>query len=163
MFSSYRPAFLMAVATLVVGAAQPVMAAEVTDACSLFTKAEFDAARGTPSYTAPEAVGSDAICGFDGGQVYLYSGPDSQAQWESTFKLFNLRDVDKVAVEGVGDSAYAFYTKPQNQYQRADAFVVFSVGAHTAAVGVQASKGQPGESVHDQALALARLAAGRLE
>jgi hypothetical protein len=81
----------------------------------------------------------------------------------SHLKLFNLGEVAKVPVEGVGDSAYAFYTKPQNPYQRADAFVVFSVGEHTAAIGVQAPKGQPGESVHDKAVALAQLAAGRLE
>lgn len=150
-------------AVLLICAPQRLMAAKDIDACSLFTKAEFDAVRGTPSYAEPSAVGSDAICGYDGGQVFLYSGPNAKAQWEATLKSFNLDDVAKVAVEGVGDSAYAFYTKPQNQYQRADAFVVFSVGEHTAAVGVQAPKGQPGESVHDKAVALAQKAAARLD
>jgi hypothetical protein len=83
MLSTHRP-FLIAIAVLIVCIPPNSLSAEVTDACSLFTKAEFDAVRGTPSYAEPAAVGSDAICGYDGGQVYLYSGPTAQAQWEAT-------------------------------------------------------------------------------
>ena len=137
------------------------LGAEIVQACSLLTKDEFAQVLGRPAFTEPDGE-MTGVCGYDGGQVLLYPGPNSQAAWEGTLKAFGYENAERVPVEGVGESAYAFYVKPKDEYQDASAFVVFVVGDFTVAVSVNADNGQAGETVHDKAVTLAKMAAAKV-
>ena len=158
MLCSSKGAFWFGLALCV--ALAPIGAyADSIEPCSLLTKEEF--AQGGPTYSDPGAMGSS--CSYEDGVVYVFSGPNAQAALDSLLPELGYEESGKVLVEGVGDSAFAFYAKAPNQYVGAHAVVVFSRGEHRVVLGVEAEDGQPGESVHDRAVALARLAAERLK
>ena len=152
--------FSAALVVVVVGI-ELARAAEEPQACSLLTKDEFAQVLARPTYGEPDGE-MTGVCGYDGGQVLLYSGPNSQSAWEGTLKAFGYENAERIPIEGVGESAYAFYTTPQNEYQDASAFVVFVIGEYTVAVSVDAENGQSGATVHEKAVTLAKLAAERL-
>jgi hypothetical protein len=157
MEQSSKPKFL-AVFTLY-AALGPISAYADTPGPCLLTKEEF--AQGKPTYSDPGLAGSS--CSYEDGVIYYYSGPNAQAPWESILAKLGEGGSEKVAVEGIGDSAYAFYAPAPNKYVGAHTVIGFSKGEHRVVLAVEADDGQPGQSVHDKAVTLARLAADKLK
>lgn len=134
---------------------------ETVDACALITNDEFSQVVGERFYSEPIATPGSVFsaCDYDGwGTVLLYPGPDSQSQWEKGLASLQLAKPDRVNVDGIGDSAYAVYTQPESESRPTYAVVVVAVGERTIVVTLDTDD-QPGESGHDKAVALARIAA----
>jgi hypothetical protein len=141
---------------------------EVTalDPCSLLTKAEVEQTLGIEVFMDPESApfGAANICDFDGGQaqVMLFIGADSQSKWDQMIASFGEDKAQRSPVGDFGEGAYAFYTKPRNQYQDAAAFIVVPRADKTVVVSAAAPKGKAGEDAHAHAIALAKIVLGRL-
>jgi hypothetical protein len=124
----------------------------------LLTSAEFANFSGKNPNSEPQAFGD--MCTYDGAMIYLYSGKDSQAQWDKTTKAMG--NVNKISVTDVGDNAYAFFVDPKSEKQVGVAFVVFNKGEHTIAVSIQPPQGKNAESIREQVIAAAKVAAAKL-
>jgi hypothetical protein len=136
------------------------------EACALLTNTDVQKVTGRKMFTEPTPMslkgGAGALCGFDNAQVILFSGDNSETLWDGFLKGFGYGDVQKYPVSGLGDKAYAFYFKPQNEHQDAGTFIVVSAGKRTVAVSVSAEEGQPSESVQPQAVELAKMVLAKL-
>ena len=137
-------------------------AAGPAKAC-LLTSAELAQFSGGNPHSEPQAFSEGTVCTYDGAMIYLYAGKDSRAQWEATMKTYGVGDVKKEPVTGVGDSAYAFFVSPQAAGQVGVAFVVFGRGEYTVAVSINPPQGKNAESVREQVIAAAKLAAAKLK
>lgn len=128
----------------------------------LLSKAEFNELAGGSPFSDADVIGA-TTCAYENGVIHVYSGKTSQAQWNTHMKNPVMANAKKVPVAGVGDSAYAFFVNPQKPDQIGAAFVVFNKGEHTVAVSINPPAGESAETVRDQAIAAAKLAAARLE
>jgi hypothetical protein len=137
-------------------------AAGPAKAC-LLTSAEFAKFSGGNPHSDPQAFSEGTICTYDGAMIYFYAGKNSRAQWEATMKASGMGTVKQEPVTGVGDSAYAFFVSPQSAGQVGVAFVVFGHGEDTVAVSINPPKGKSAESVREQVIAAAKLAAAKLK
>lgn len=123
-------------------------ASAAPNACSLLTEAEAAKliARGQPSYTAPEATtlggGKGSVCQYDGGQVGLWTGPDSAQDVEQFMKSWQQDEQPRHPVSGVGDKAFVIYPKPRNDYSDRGPYLVATAGPHTVTAALFARKGQ---------------------
>jgi hypothetical protein len=125
-----------------------LVAQSAPNACGLLTKAEVEQliARGKPMYNQlPEASaiagGQGSVCDYDGGQVGIYVGPNSEGAFQQLLKAFNAEGQPKQPVSGVGDKAYVFYPKPRNEYSDQGPYLVATVGSHTVTAFLARKKG----------------------
>jgi hypothetical protein len=95
-------------------------------------------------------------------QVIVFSGPNSQSDWDDFAKNFGHEKEEHDPISGVGDSAYSFFPKPRDEDENTTAFVVVQSGQYTIAASVAAEAGQQAKSVEPQAIALAKLVLGKL-
>lgn len=121
-------------------------AQEGSEACVLSSD-DFAALSGWKAYIDPGPMpwGSGAVCGYDGGQILLFSGDASMENLERVWVSFGAAG-ERVPVPELGADAFAFFVKAENEYQDDATFVVFSVGAHAVAVTVYAREGEPAEA-----------------
>ena len=151
------------------GAGAPRSGQASPGACSLLTEEQVKTLiyRGqrpdAPAEEIPRKGGT--ACAFNGGQhqLILFSGPSSEADFESTLKAYKHDKEARHPVSGVGDKAYIMYPPPQNQYQRPTAFLVTRVGPHTLGVVIAAQSRQAkAESMQPAAAEVARAAIATL-
>ena len=83
------------------------------------------------------------VCGYDNGQVLLFTGEGSNAAFDRLLASFGQEDLPRSPVNGLGDGASALFYDPENPYQDHGAFVVFGAGPPTVAVTVYAEEGEP--------------------
>lgn len=142
------------------------LAEEPLQACALVTRADFERITARTTYTEPEqmalAGGAGSLCEFDSGQLWLYPGDESGAQWESVVKGFGNQDDPRTPVEGLGDRAYSFSPTPHNAYQDTGIYIVVTQGDTTFAVSVMTVGDEPVESVRPLAMELARFVLAKL-
>jgi hypothetical protein len=132
------------------------------NAC-LLTAAEFVKLAGGNPMFPPEEVQQGTLCAYENGTIYLYSGKDARGRWDAQMKTPVLRDAKRVPVSGVGDGAYALFVDPPRSNQVGAAFVVFSKGPHVVAVSINPPQGKRAETVREQVVSAAKLAASRLD
>jgi hypothetical protein len=154
--------FLLLFLAALIGSAQP-RANQRLNACSLLSRAEVDKVTGRKSYVDATPFNGGAGCSFENGQVMIFRGNDAEAQWEMTVKGFGQEKAPRTPIAGLGEKAYAFYPPAKNKYQDTGAFVVVKKGNAIIAVSVNSPEGQSPQSVHPQALELAKLVFSRLQ
>lgn len=157
-----RRTLLLLVSTLVCLNAQNKAKQPGPQACSLLSRAEVEMATGQKSYTEPEPVRGGSGCGYDNAQLLIYTGSDSESQWEATVRAFGHDKAPRTAIAGLGDKAYSLYPMPRDKYEDTSAFVVVKRGNYTIAMSVAAPPGKTAQSVQPQALELAKLVLSRL-
>lgn len=128
----------------------------------LLSKEEFNKLAGGSPFSDADRIGA-TTCAYENGVIYVYSGKNSQAQWNAQMKNPVMANAKKVPVAGVGDNAYAIFVNPQKPDQVGAAFVVFNKGEHTVAVSINPPPGKGAETMRDQTIAAAKLAAARLK
>ena len=135
------------------------------DACALMGRDEFEALTGKTEYNDPTSMplGEAAVCGYDNGQVLLFTGEESMAAFDRLLASFGQEDLHRTPVDGLGDGAFALFYDPENPYQDHGAFVVFGAGPPTVAVTVYAEEGEAAEAALPQAMAVARAIAAKLQ
>lgn len=158
----WRSGWLAAAAVLAAGGAFGQAAG---DACGLMGRDEFQALTGKTQYGEPTGMpwGEATVCGFNGGQIMLWTGADSRGAFDRYVKSFGVEDLPSEPVEGLGEGAFAIFYDPEDAYQDHGAGVVFGAGPPTVAVMVNAEDGEPPEAVLPQAMAVAQAVAGKLE
>jgi len=138
----------------------PARAADPLEACALLTAAEFQQITGRTLYFEPEAMsldrGAGSSCGYETGQLIVYSGNDSQKSWENLLARYEYAETPRTPVADLGDHAYSFLPTPHNKYEDTNAFVVVSKGQVTFAVSVATLGSETAEQVLPLALQLAR-------
>ena len=134
-----------------------------SEAC-LITRDEFAALSGWTAYTDPEPMpwSNGAVCGYDGGQILLFSGETAMENLEHVWESFGAGG-NRVPVPELGAEAYAFFVEAENQYQDHGTFVAFSAGPHAVAVTVYAQKGQPAETALPKAVTVAKTVGAQLQ
>ena len=144
--------------------APAAQAQPAVDPCSLMTGDEFAALAGRPAFGEPEAMalGAGAVCGYDGGQIVLFSGATAWQDWERVMQAFGQQDAARTPVPELGEDAYALLVEPANAYQSPAAFVVFGAGPHAVAVSVDGEDGQPPEAALPNAVGVAEAVAAKL-
>jgi hypothetical protein len=85
-----------------------------SEAC-LITRDEFAALSGWTAYTDPEPMpwGNGAVCGYDGGQILLFSGETAMENLEHVWESFGAGG-NRVPVPELGAEAYAFFVEAEN-------------------------------------------------
>ncbi|RWK35129.1 hypothetical protein [Mesorhizobium sp.] len=133
-----------------------VWAQDGSGAC-LISRDEFATLSGRSAYTDPESMpwGSGAVCGYDGGQIILFSGETAMANLEHLLDSFGAGG-NRVPVPDLGAEAYAFFVEAENKYQDHGTFVAFSAGPHAVGVTVYADDGQPAETALPKAVTVAK-------
>jgi hypothetical protein len=141
-----------------------VSAQELTDACVLMGRNEFQVLTGKTEHGAPHLMpwGGGTACGFEHGQILLFIGPDSRGDYDRLMVSFGQQDLPRTPVDGVGEDAFAFFADAGNANRHARAVVVFGAGQRTVAVIVYAGDGAPPETALQPALAVAGALAGKL-
>jgi hypothetical protein len=154
---------LAAVVLLVAPSGAPAQAP--ADACALMGRDEFQALTGKQEFTDPEGMpfGGGTVCGFNNGQILLWTGDDAPQAFDRLLASFGEQDLARTPVEGLGEGAFAIFYHPESEYQDHGAGVVFGAGPPTVAVMVYAEDGEPPEAALPQAMAVAQAVAGRLE
>jgi len=135
--------------------------------CGLLTKAQVEKEIGRKLFGEQEGmrIGGGAVCDFDGGeaQVMLFTGANSQANWEGMLKRFGHENTTRTPVPGLGAPAYVIYPPPKNQYQETVAMVVVTIGQGTLIVSSSVNKGEPPENALAPTIALTRLVLPKLK
>jgi len=128
------------------------------DACGLMSRDEFAALTGKTEYGDPTGMpwGGGTVCGFENGQIVLFTGADAPAAFDRMLAGFGQQDLPRKPVEGLGEGAFAL------PYQDHGAFVVFGAGPPTVAVAVYADDGEPAEAALPEAMSVARAIAAKL-
>ena len=137
----------------------------LSDACALMGGDDFEALTGKTEYSDPTSMslGGGTVCGYDNGQVLLFTGNESLAAFDGLLASFGQEDLPRTPVDGLGDGAFALFYDPENPYQDHGAFVVFGAGPPTVAVTVYAEEGEAAEAALPQAMAVARAIAAKLQ
>jgi hypothetical protein len=150
-------------AAAVVALAPGAAWAEAGDACALMGNDEFTALTGHVAYTdpTPMAFGAGSVCGFDGGQIILFSGDGAMANLEHVWEGFGAAR-SRTPVPELGPEAYAFFVEAETEYQDHGTFVAFTTGPHAVAVTVYADDGQPADAALPQAVSVAKAVAAKL-
>lgn len=133
-------------------------AAAAENAC-LLSNTEFAKFTGGNPKAEPNLL-IDTMCEYDNGEIQLYSGKDSQAQWNEMMQMARLGSAKKAPVSGIADNAYLLIPDPQGPIA---AFVVFDKGEHTVVVAIRPPLGKSPESVRDQVIAAAKLVATKVK
>ncbi|HJR34888.1 MAG TPA: hypothetical protein VJ817_08080 [Gemmatimonadales bacterium] len=135
--------------------------------CGLLTKAQVEKEIGRKLYSGPEGmrIGGGVVCDFDGGeaQVMLFTGTNSEANWEGMLKRFGHEKAKRTPVPGLGAPAYVIYPPPKNQYQETVAMLVVTIGQGTLIVSSSVNKGEPAEKALAPTIALTRLVLPKLK
>ena len=135
--------------------------------CGLLTKAQVEKEIGRKLFGEQEGmrIGGGAVCDFDGGeaQVMLFTGANSEANWEGMLKRFGHEKAKRTPVPGLGAPAYVIYPPPKNQYQETVAMVVVRIGKGTLIVSSSVNKGEPAEKALAPTIALTRLVLPKLK
>ena len=157
--------WVAAVAGLAVVAVPLALAEEPADACALMTKGEFEELTGRTEYTDPTGMpwGTGTVCGFENGQILLWTGADSKEAFDRLLESSGQQDLPRTPVDGLGAGAFAIFYDPENPYQDHGAFVVFGAGPPTVAVTVYAGDGEAAEAALPQAMAVAQAVAAKLQ
>lgn len=134
------------------------------DACALMSGAEFEALTGKTEYSDPTGMpwGGGTVCGYDNGQIMLFTGADSRAAFDRLLAGFGQQDLPRTPVDGLGDGAFALFFDPEDEYQDHGATVVFGAGPPTVAVTVYAEAGEAAEAALPEAMAVAEAVAAKL-
>lgn len=133
------------------------------EACSLITRADVKTATGSDPFVDPEPAGQGGwICNVGTGELKVYSGPKSWEAWESTLKSFKLDKEPRTPASGFGEQAYFVYLKPANKHQSNVAVLVAKSGSHTLALSLDASDGNPAESMRPALESLMKTILSRL-
>ena len=127
----------------------PALAAQnAPNACGLLTRAEVDQLinRGKSVSGTPSAVslsgGKGSLCDYPGGgQVGIYVGPNSHANFEWVLKAYKITEKDKKAISGIGDKAYMFTVQSKNPVDHG-ATLVMTVGQYTVTAQIAAHVGE---------------------
>ena len=154
----------VAAAAILAGTLPCAWAQVAADACALMSSDEFEALTGKTEYTDPTSMpwGEAMVCGYDNGQVLLFTGADSNAAFDRLLASFGQENLPRTPVDGLGEGAFALFYDPENEYQDHGAFVVFGPAPPTLAVTVYAEDGEEAEAALPQAMAVARAIAGKL-
>jgi hypothetical protein len=137
------------------------------DVCAIVTHDEVKQLSEDPMvkfWTEPEAtmVAGGAVCDYSGGQIRLYSGSQSEANWNHALEVWNQDGQPRTPISGIGDRAYLMYNKPRSKYEGRYAVVAATVGRHTVTVALEANGEEPVEQVRPRVEALARLVVSKL-
>jgi hypothetical protein len=111
-------------------------------------------------------LGGGALCNWGGGeaQVILFTGPKSEANWESMIARFGHGNAKRTPVPGLGAPAYVIYPPPKNEYQETVAMVVVKTGSGTLIVSSAVQKkGDPAEKALEPTVALTKLVMAKLK
>ena len=137
----------------------------LADACALMGRNDFEALTGKTEYSDPTSMplGEATVCGYDNGQILLFTGEGSIAAFDRLLASFGQENLPRTPVDGLGDGAFAVFYDPENPYQDHGAFVVFGAGPPTVAVTVYAEEGEAAEAALPQAMAVARAIAAKLQ
>ena len=156
-----RPAAVAAAMLLPFAAAWAQVPA---DACGLMTSDEFEALTGKTEYSEPTGMpwATGTVCGFENGQIVLFTGEDSRTAFDGLLTSFGQEALPRTPVDGLGEGAFALFFDPESEYQDHGAFVVFGAGPPTVAVTVYADEGEPAESALPEAMAVAQAVAAKL-
>jgi hypothetical protein len=106
--------------------------------------------------------GGGTVCGYDNGQIVLFSGVDSRAAFDRLLESFGQQNLSRIPVDGLGEGAFALFFDPESEYQDHGAFVVFGAGPPTVAVTVYAEEGEPAETALPHAISVAEAVAAKL-
>jgi hypothetical protein len=101
---------------------------QVVNACQILPIADVVRVTGQKSYNPAMPISGGSGCGYDNGQLLIYTGDKAEAKWESTMKVFGHDKAQRLPIAGLGDKAYTFYPKPRDQYEDSNAFVVVKRG-----------------------------------
>ena len=135
------------------------------DACALMSQDEFQKLTGKTEFTDPTGMpwGGGTVCGFDNGQILLFTGEDSRAAFDGLLASFGQQDLPRSPVDGLGEGAFALFFDPEDEDQDHGAFVVFGADPPTVAVTVYAEDGEQAAAALPQAIAVAQAVAAKLK
>lgn len=141
--------FILTLAATLVPAAFMVAQAP-PNACGLVADADVQRliVRGkTRFHMTPESFvvgkGKGSLCDYSvGGQVAIYTGPNSAAVFENSLKSFSIESESRQPVPGIGDKAFLFYPKPKNDRDDEGPYLVMTVGEYTVSAFLTAWQGQ---------------------
>ena len=147
--------------------AQGAAAPTIEYVCGLVTKAQVEKEIGRKLYDEGEGMvlASGALCNWGGGeaQILLFTGPKSEANWESMIKQFGHGNAKRTPVPGLGGPAYVIYPPPKNEYQETVAMVVVKVAQGTLIVSTSVKKGDPAEKALAPTVSLTKLVLPKLK
>ena len=134
-------------------------------ACALLSNDEVVKISGRRSYSQAEGTqltNGGSACDYTGVNVTLFSGPNSDENYDKLVKNFKKDNSSRQAVAGIGDSAYLWFPKPRDQYEGNHAILVVHQGAHTMAVSLEAEGKETPQSLQPRLTALAKAALAKL-
>lgn len=127
-------------------------------------RATFEELTGKTEFSEPVAMpwGEASLCGYENGQILLFTGADSKRAFERLLESFGQEDLSREPVAGLGENAFAMFYDPDDPFQDHGAFVVFGAGPPTIAVTVYAAEGEPAKAALPEAMAVAQALVARL-